>query len=115
MKNSNAFLKGKFAPDSYLQEFPIYNKGTREGTEVAQVYVKRIDDVDGPIKSLKAFKRVELKAGEKQTVSIDQPRKSFEGWDAQTNTMRVVPGKYQVFVGGSSEDAVKNMLEVKVK
>ena len=115
VKNSNASLKGKFAPDSYLLEFPIYNKGTREGTEVAQVYVKRIDDVDGPIKSLKAFQRVTLKAGEKQTVSIDLPRKSFEGWDAQTNTMRVVSGKYQVFVGGSSEDAARNMIEVKVK
>ena len=96
-------------------EFTLYNKGMREGTEVVQVYVKRIADQDGPIKSLKAFKRVTLKAGESQKVSIDLPRKSFEVWDAQTNTMRVLPGKYQVFVGGSSVDAVKNVVEVKVK
>ena len=96
-------------------EFTLYNKGTREGTEVAQVYIKRIADTDGPIKSLKAYKRVTLKAGESQKVSIDLPRKSFEVWDAQTNTMRVLPGKYQVFVGGSSTDAAKNVIEVKIK
>ena len=72
-------------------------------------------DTDGSIKSLKAYKRVNLKAGESQKVSIDLPRKSFEVWDAQTNTMRVLPGKYQVFVGGSSADAAKNVIEVKVK
>ena len=96
-------------------EFTLYNKGTREGTEVAQVYIKRMADTDGPIKTLKAYKRVSLKAGESQKVSIDLPRKSFEVWDAQTNTMRVLPGKYQVFVGGSSADAAKNVIEVKVK
>ena len=74
-----------------------------------------MDDVDGPIKSLKAFKRVNLRAGETQKVSIDLPYKSFEAWDAQTNTMRVLPGKYQIFVGGSSVDAAKNVIEVKIK
>ena len=106
MKNQNA---------SYQLSFSLSNKGTREGTEVAQVYVKRIGDVDGPVKSLKAFRRVNLKPGESQKVTIDLPRKSFEGWDAQTNTMRVVPGKYQVFVGGSSVDAAKNVVVVNVK
>ncbi|WP_294793492.1 fibronectin type III-like domain-contianing protein [Prevotella sp.] len=56
-----------------------------------------------------------MKAGERQMVSIDLPRKSFEGWDAQTNTIRVVPGKYLVFVGGSSVDAAKAQVEVKIK
>lgn len=105
----------KSAADDFVLSFDLSNKGSREGTEVAQVYIKRMDDVDGPIKSLKAYKRVTLKAGETQKVSIDLPRKSFEGWDAQTNTMRVVPGKYQVFVGGSSVDAAKNVVEVKIK
>ena len=99
----------------YKLMFSLQNTGKREGTEVAQVYIKRVDDVDGPVKSLKAFKRVSLKAGERQMVSIDLPRKSFEGWDAQTNTIRVVPGTYQVFVGGSSADAAKAKIEVKIK
>ena len=106
--------RGSKAAD-YKLMFSLQNTGKREGTEVAQVYIKRMDDVDGPIKSLKAFKRVSLKAGERQMVSIDLPRKSFEGWDAQTNTIRVVPGIYQVFVGGSSADAAKTKIEVKIK
>lgn len=50
-----------------------------------------------------------------QQVTISLPRQSFEGWNSQTNTMRVVPGKYQIFVGGSSAEAAKNVIEVKVK
>ena len=37
-------------------------------------------------------------------VTIDLPRSSFEGWDAKTNTMRVVPGRYELMVGNSSAD-----------
>ena len=35
---------------------------------------------------------------------IPLPRERFEGWDAKTNTMRVVPGKYELLVGTSSAD-----------
>ncbi len=82
--------------------FTLTNTGQREGTEIVQVYVRRINDTEGPQKSLKAFSRVTLKAGEWQTVTIDLPRERFEGWDAQTNTMRVVPGPYEIMVGGTS-------------
>ena len=99
---------------AYSLSFSLSNKGNREGTEVAQVYIRRMDDAEGPIKTLKAFKRITLKAGEKQQVTISLTRQSFEGWDSQTNTMRVVPGKYQIFVGGSSAEAAKNVIEVKV-
>lgn len=54
-------------------------------------------------------------SAQQQQVTISLPRQSFEGWDSQTNTMRVVPGKYQIFVGGSSTEAAKNVIEVKVK
>lgn len=57
-----------------------------------------------------------LSASAQQQVTISLPRQSFEGWDSRTNTMRVVPGKYQIFVGGSSAEAAKNnVIEVKVK
>lgn len=66
---------------AYSLSFSLSNKGNREGTEVAQVYIRRMDDAEGPIKTLKAFKRITLKAGEKQQVTISLPRQSFEGWD----------------------------------
>lgn len=54
-----------------------------------------------------------LSASAQQQVTISLPRQSFDGRDSQTNTMRVVPGKYQIFVGGSSAEAAKNVIEVK--
>lgn len=92
----------------------VSNTGKVDGTEVVQVYVKRVNDVDGPKKTLKAFQRVTLKAGEKQVVTIDMPRDSFEGWDASTNTMRVVSGKYQIMVGNSSDDANMKVITTKM-
>lgn len=93
----------------------VRNTGTRDGEEVVEVYVRRVADADGPIKSLRGFKRIALKAGESRTVRIDFPRERFEGWDPSTNTMRVVPGRYQLMVGGSSrsEDLIKTYLNIK--
>ena len=82
----------------------VRNSGEREGTEVVQVYVRNPRDTNGPLKTLRAFQRVHLKAGERQTVTIPLPREAFELWDASSNTMRVRPGIYEVFVGTSSDD-----------
>ena len=82
----------------------VKNTGKRAGTEVVQVYVRNPKDVDGPAKTLRAYQRVQLKAGESKTVSISLPRSSFELWDAKSNTMRVVPGTYEIMVGSSSRD-----------
>ena len=83
----------------------VKNTGKCEGLETVQVYIRRIADKEGPLKTLRAFQQVQLKAGEQQTVTIALPRESFEGWDTQSNTMRVVPGKYELMIGGSSADA----------
>ena len=73
-------------------------------TETVQVYIRNVADKEGPLKTLRAYKQVELTPGESKTVTIPLPRESFEGWDASTNTMRVVPGRYEVMVGNSSAD-----------
>ena len=93
----------------------VTNTGKRDGDEVVQVYIKRIADTEGPNKTLKAFKRVNLKAGEKKVISIDFKRGNFEGWDSEHNVMRVVAGKYQMMVGNSSRDCDLKTIEVKVK
>jgi beta-glucosidase len=93
----------------------LRNTGSRDGAEVVQVYVRDPRDADGPQKTLRAFQRVELKAGSTQTVTLPLPRESFELWDSSTNTMRVVPGVYEVYVGTSSlwKDLRKLTVEVK--
>ena len=82
----------------------VKNTGKCAGTEVVQVYVRNPKDVNGPAKTLRAYQRVQLKAGESKTVSISLPRSSFELWDAKSNTMRVVSGTYEIMVGSSSRD-----------
>lgn len=93
----------------------IKNTGKREGTEIVQAYMRNIADKEGPVKTLRGFSRVTLKAGESRTVTIDFPRECFEGWDVKTNTMRVVPGKYEIMVGTSSRDTDLNKITVEVK
>ena len=82
----------------------VTNTGARKGTEVVQLYIRNLQDAEGPLKSLRGFQRVTLNPGQSQTVSIPLSRQSFEFWDAETNTMRVKPGQYEVFVGTSSSD-----------
>ena len=85
----------------------LSNTGQREGTEVVQVYVRNPRDTNGPKKTLRAFQRVTLKPGETRKVEILLPRESFELWDAESNTMRVLPGKHEIMVGNSSENLQK--------
>lgn len=82
---------------------PVTNTGQRTGTEVLQVYIRRTEDKDGPLKSLKAYTRVELAAGKKQDVKMELLPEAFEGFDPATNTMRIVPGEYELFYGTSSD------------
>lgn len=83
----------------------VSNTGKLDGDEVVQVYLRHTKDNDGPIKSLRGFKRVSIKAGETKRVEIDMPKENFETWDASTNTMRVIGGEYDIMVGNSSIDA----------
>ena len=93
----------------------VKNTGNRKGLETVQVYMRRLADKEGPQKTLKAYKQVELEVGESKTIDIDFPRQSFEGWDAGTNTMRIVPGKYEVMVGSSSADKDLKRIQVAIK
>jgi beta-glucosidase len=82
----------------------VANTGKRDGTEIVQLYIRNLQDPDGPLKSLRAFQRVSVKAGQTATVKLTLDNKSFEFWDPETNTMRVKSGKYEILVGNSSSD-----------
>ena len=93
----------------------VANTGKMDGTEVVQLYIRNLQDPNGPLKSLRAFERVDVKAGQTSTVALSLNRKSFEFWNAETNTMRVKPGKYEILVGTSSVDQDLKRMEVEVK
>jgi beta-glucosidase len=96
--------KPKYNSKKDIITLQIANTGKRGGDEVIQVYIRRTDDINGPLKTLRGFKRVSLKAGEKRKIAIDFPRKCFESWDESTGTMRVISGKYEIMIGNSSDD-----------
>ena len=83
---------------------PVTNIGNCAGTETVQVYIRNLSDTEGPLKSLRAFQRVDVKKGETVNVTLKLDEKSFEFWDPETNTMRTKPGKYEILYGNSSMD-----------
>ncbi len=93
----------------------VKNTGTVQGMETVQVYIRNIADKTGPTKTLKAYQQVEIGAGESKVIEIPFPRNSFEVWDVKSNTMRVIPGKYELMVGSSSADKDLKKVVVRVK
>ena len=109
------FEIGKPTYSNHKVRVSVKNVGTRQGLETVQVYLKNLSDPNGPLKSLRAYTQVSLDPGQTKTVTIDLPRERFEGWDVKTNTMRVVPGKYELMVGNSSADKDLKKITVTIK
>jgi beta-glucosidase len=83
----------------------VRNSGKRDGEEVVQLYVKHLGSkVERPIKELKGFQRVALKAGETKTVQIPLKAKDLAYWDAQKKQWVVEEEKVDLMLGGSSAD-----------
>jgi beta-glucosidase len=82
---------------------PVSNIGKRDGTEIVQVYVRKLNDIEGPLKTLRGFKRVDISTGKSQQVIIDLLPISFEFYDWNQRKMMVIPGEYEIFYGNSSD------------
>jgi len=82
--------------------FDLTNTGDRDGDEVAQAYVRETTaSVATPVKALKAFLRVHLKAGETKSVTLHIKQSDLEVWGAERK-WELEPGEFTVMVGGSS-------------
>ena len=92
----------------------VTNTGNRDGDEIVQLYIRDLQDKEGPLKSLRGFQRVSVRAGQTEKVTIQLTRKSFEFFDTETNTMRVKPGTYELLYGNSSADNSLKPLSVNV-
>lgn len=93
---------------------PIKNAGKYDGTEIVQVYIRKIDDVEGPLKTLRAFKRVPLAAEKSEQIIIDLPPSSFEFYDWGQRKMAVTPGKYEIHYGNSSDKKDLKTLKIAI-
>ena len=94
---------------------PVTNTGEREGTETVQVYVKRLNDAGAPIKALKGFQKLTLKAGETKQAEITLDGEAFEYYEEKIDELAVKPGKYQILYGKSSRDEDLQSFDFTVK
>jgi beta-glucosidase len=82
----------------------VTNSGPCDGAEVVQLYLRQlVGSVTRPVRELKGFQKLELKAGESRTVafSIGERELSFLRADMTVGTE---PGKFQIFIGPNSRD-----------
>ena len=98
----DAQLSGTPGKNDFSLAVPVTNTGKKNGTETVQLYIRDLADTEGPIKSLRAFQCVEVKAGQTVTAHLNLTPQSFEFWDTATNTMRIKPGRYELLYGNSS-------------
>ena len=85
--------------------FTLKNTGKMDGAEVAQLYVSKPDgDVFRPVKELKGFAKVFLKAGESKKVTIPLDDKAFRYFNVDTNRFEVEGGAWTIMIGASCAD-----------
>ena len=89
------------------------NIGKVDGEEIVQLYIRDYAaSVVRPVKELKAFKKIMLKAGESKDVVFTLTKNDLSFFDANGNSI-IEAGKFSVFVGGSSTNVKQADFEVK--
>ena len=85
--------------------FTLTNTGSRDGAEIAQVYIScRTGQIFRPKKELKGFAKVFLKAGESRRVTVPLDDKAFRYFNVKTNRWEVETANYDVHVAASVSD-----------
>jgi len=98
--------------DTVTATVTVANTGSREGTEVVQLYVRdEVASVSRPVRELKGFKRVTLKPGESRAVDLRVAVRDL--WFYGLDMKRVVePGTFRVYVGPNSAEGLEERFEV---
>lgn len=100
-------------PDGYIRaSVVVTNTGSREGTEVVQLYTgRKTASVTQPMKELKDFQRVSLAPGESRKVEFEIPvsRLAFHNRDM---VLAVEEGKYTLTIGSDSQSGLKAYFKI---
>lgn len=102
------------AGEKIMLTIPVKNTGKRQGTEILQVYLKKLND-EGPVKTLRSFTRVELKPGTSQDIALELEPSFFEWYSNTTRRMDIAPGDYEIFYGTSSDEKDLQKFTVKLQ
>ena len=101
--------------DSTVVSVKVTNAGSMDGDEVVQMYVHdEYASVTRPLKVLKAFRRISLKAGETKTVDFTITPQMLSIWSS-CGRWETEPGEFKIFVGSSSADKDLIALHLTVK
>jgi beta-glucosidase len=88
----------------------LTNSGQCDGAEVVQLYIRDlVGSVTRPVKELKGFKKVFLKAGESQTITFNITTKDLKFYNYELN-YDWEPGEFVIMVGGNSRDVKSAMV-----
>ena len=91
----------------------VTNTGSREGDEVAQLYVREdVSSVETPRRSLAGFSRIHLKPGETRTVTFHIPQSQLAIWNTE-GKWAVEQGNYTLWMGGSSQATLTTGFQLK--
>ena len=102
------------AKETLSISIPVTNKGKLDGTEVVQIYIRKLNDIEGPLKTLRGFRRVGLSAGKSQNVIFNLASSSFEFYDWNQRKMAITPGEYEIYYGNSSDNKDLKILKITI-
>jgi beta-glucosidase len=92
-------------PNGFRVAVDVRNSGERDGDEVVQVYVRRLNAGESePLKRLVNYKRIYIPRGKTAHVDLSIARSELMIWDERKNARSVIPGEYEILIGASSED-----------
>ncbi|HNT50736.1 MAG TPA: beta-glucosidase BglX, partial [Cyclobacteriaceae bacterium] len=90
--------------DSVTVSIDVTNAGKYDGAEVVQLYIRDwVGSVTRPVKELRGFKKVMLKAGEAKTVTFQLTTQDLSFYNSDLKWV-AEPGEFSVFAGGNSND-----------
>ena len=98
--------KAEMTADQTLKvSVDVTNTGSADGAEIVQLYINDVkSSIDRPVKELKNFEKVYLKAGETKPVTFEVDAQDLSYFDADRHEWVAEPGKFKVLLGSSSED-----------
>lgn len=99
--------------DSLTATVTVTNTGSRDGSEVVQLYIRDlVGTVTRPVKELKGFRKINLKAGEKTDVSFVVSAKDLSFYNAELK-FGAESGDFEVFIGGNSRDVKSSVFKLR--
>lgn len=109
--NVNADKKTMTADNKITFTVNIKNTGKRDGSEVVQLYIRDVkSSLPRPLKELKGFEKVYLKAGESKQVSFTIDKTALSFFDDKKHDWVAESGDFEALIGASSTDIKSKVL-----